>query len=85
MSKGSSPRNNHTDNFRDNYDDIDWGDKDENSVTKQFSTIEGMIRQTLDLPLSADEQLGPDDSNLVSPRGPEGPAGVVDESETRFF
>lgn len=85
MSKGSSPRNNYTDHFRTNYDDIDWGRKDECDTNEQYSIIEGMIRQTLDLPLSADEQLGPDDSNLTSPRGPAGPAGVVDENETRFF
>ena len=79
MSKGSSPRNNHTDQFRDNFDNINWSKHRTSS-----ETLMGCIRQTMNSPLSAcDNAPGPDDSNLYSPRGVECPPG--DESETRFF
>lgn len=57
MSKGSSPRNNHTDQFRTNYDDINWGKKDEDTTPERgYSIIEGMVRQTLDLPIDKKDE-----------------------------
>lgn len=67
MGKGSKPRNCFSTEFRDNYDTIDWGDtsKQREMVNdcptpyrwgnEGYSTIEGMIRQTCDLPLSGDD------------------------------
>ena len=65
MGKGSSPRNCFSVEFRDNYDDIDWSKSNKErelvedcpvlyrwgTETDAVSTIEGCIRQSLDIPL----------------------------------
>ena len=57
MSKGSKPRNCFSKEYKDNYDDINWGKKDEDNASEQgYSIIEGMIRQTMDLPIDEDEK-----------------------------
>lgn len=59
MGKGSSPRNIFSNNFRNNYDDINWNRDSTNGVVdssdqKQgYSTIEGVIRQLTDNPLES--------------------------------
>ena len=62
MGKGDKPRNCFSKDFRDNYDGINWvkwseSDEDCDTTSESVSTIEGMIRQSLDIPLeSADDQ-----------------------------
>ena len=50
MGKGDKPRNCFSRDFRDNYDGINWNN-DNKTQTQPISTIEGMIRQSLDIPL----------------------------------
>ncbi len=50
MSKGSSPRSCFSRDFRDNYDDIDWSTVSQ-SLSSDYSLIEGTIRQTMDYPI----------------------------------
>ena len=77
MGKGDKPRNCFSEDFRDNYDNIDWGhDVDREHVNdcptpyrwgvepKGYSTIEGMIRQSTDNPLDQPQSdCGCDDQN----------------------
>ena len=59
MSKGSSPRNNHSDQFRSNYDDINWsGNADYHS--EQSEIFMGMVRQSLGIPLSSTDDQSSD-------------------------
>jgi hypothetical protein len=70
MGKGSSPRNCFSKQFQDNYDSIDWSapSSEERDLvndlpalyrwgteTESVSTIEGMIRQSCDIPLDEDQ------------------------------
>lgn len=60
MGKGSSPRNCFSKQFQDNYDSIDWvkwseTNEDHTTTTESVSTIEGMIRQSCDIPLDEDQ------------------------------
>lgn len=69
MGKGSSPRNCFSKQFQDNYDSIDWskssGDRGLvedlpalyrwGTETESVSTIEGMIRQSCDIPLDENQ------------------------------
>ena len=51
MSKGDTPRNCFSKEWFSNYDDINWSTPTE-TLTTGVSTIEGIIRQTLEIPLS---------------------------------
>ena len=63
MSKGSAPRNIFSNEFRNNYDDIDWSKPDANhlelnnssTLTQGYSSIEGCIRQNTDNPTKQSE------------------------------
>ena len=60
MGKGSSPRNCFSKQFQDNYDSIDWvkwsePTEDHTTATESVSTIEGMVRQSCDIPLDEDQ------------------------------
>jgi hypothetical protein len=50
MSKGDAPRNCFSKEWFSNYDDIDWTGSI-TTITPGISTVEGIIRQTLDIPL----------------------------------
>lgn len=75
MGKGDKPRNCFSKDFRDNYDDINWGSSERDLVndcptlyrwgteTQGVSTIEGMIRQSCDIPLDPPNNCGCDDQN----------------------
>lgn len=78
MGKGSKPRNCFSSEYRDNYDDIDWG---KSNIDRELvedcpiffrqedrpqSTIEGMIRQTLDIPLEKDDDCGCSENNCCA-------------------
>ena len=76
MGKGDKPRNCFSNDYRDNYDQIDWGGSPERDLvndcptlyrwgteTPGVSTIEGMIRQSCDIPLEPQDQCGCDDQN----------------------
>lgn len=75
MGKGDKPRNCFSKQFQDNYDSIDWGGDSDRELVEDcpvlyrwgtespgVSTIEGMIRQSADIPLESD-QCGCDDQN----------------------
>lgn len=67
MSKGSKPRNNHSVQFRDNYDNISWIEKSKrkSSTARSERDVErhqvssdilmGCIRQSNEAPLNKDE------------------------------
>ena len=62
MSKGSSPRNCFSREYKDNYDEIDWS-KPTNQPTvsdkiskEQSEVFMGMVRQATDNPLTEEEK-----------------------------
>ena len=62
MSKGSSPRNCFSREYKDNYDEIDWS-KPTNQPTvsdkiskEQSEVFMGMVRQSTDNPLTEEEK-----------------------------
>ena len=62
MSKGSTPRNCFSKEYKENYDEIDWSKPTDrpavpNSVSKEQSEVfMGMVRQATDNPLTKEEK-----------------------------
>jgi hypothetical protein len=54
MSKGSSPRNNHSEEFRDNYDNIDWSNPKDVRALIEDCPIINQLPQDSDEPLDLD-------------------------------